>query len=62
MGKPGKVKVKNWFRAEVWQDDALVACVEGADAEGVGREIMHYAAQYAEDGPVVIKHPKVGRR
>lgn len=36
---------------EVWQDDMPVASASG---KGASEEIMHYAAQYAEDGPVEV--------
>ncbi|MEO7345375.1 MAG: hypothetical protein ABIU85_11130 [Methylotenera sp.] len=38
---------------EIWQNDCMVAGVEG-DTEDSMREIMHYAAQYERDGDIQI--------
>lgn len=47
------------YRAEVWQDGVMVAAVEHINHLTVAREIMHYAYQYAQDGPVTVKLPKM---
>lgn len=36
---------------ELWQGDMLVASASGPNAR---QEIRHYAAQYAQDGPVDV--------
>lgn len=38
---------------EVWQGDEMVASASGPREDAL-REAMHYAAQYAEDGPVRV--------
>ena len=38
---------------EVWQDDIMVASASGHRPDAI-REILHYAAQYQQDGPVQI--------
>lgn len=43
------------YSASVWQDGMMVAKVSGADPAAVRREAMHYAAVYAQDGPVQIR-------
>lgn len=55
MGKPHKVKVKN-YRAEVWQDGMMVASVEGPRKKEVLKDINHYAFMYMQDGPVEIRY------
>lgn len=49
-------------RAEVWQESVLVACVEGNDPAAVAKEIMRYALQYAEEGPVIVKFPSMSAK
>ena len=41
------------FEFEVWQGDEMVASASGPRDEAM-REAMHYAAQYAQDGPVRV--------
>jgi hypothetical protein len=43
------------WRARLWQDGIVVAAVSGPDGERVQREIRHYAAQYAQEGPVRVE-------
>ena len=45
---------KQW-RAELWQEGVMMACVECRDKLDVEREIHHYALMYSQDGPVEIK-------
>ena len=41
------------FEFEVWQGDEMVASASGSRDDAL-REAMHYAAQYAQDGPVRV--------
>jgi hypothetical protein len=43
------------FSFEVWQEGICVASVEGPEQNRVEAEGMHYASQYAQDGPIQIK-------
>lgn len=43
------------WKARLWQDGIVVARVYGPDGERVQREILHYARQYEQDGPVRIE-------
>jgi len=43
------------YEAEIAQGGIAVATVEGPDLPTVHREIMHYFAQYAQDGPTEIR-------
>lgn len=43
------------YHAAIWEDGIAVASVSGSDPEAVRREVLHYAAVYAQDGPVQIK-------
>ena len=45
------------FTFELWQDGFAVASATASDVEQARREIMHYARQYVQDGPVEIKGP-----
>jgi len=47
--------VSKWVRAELWQHEMMVACVEGRSKAQVEREINHYAFMYGQDGPCEIK-------
>jgi hypothetical protein len=62
LGRPPKVKVKGWVRAEVWQDGMMVACVEGVSRKAIEKDICHYASLYAMDGPVTVRYPQVDDR
>ena len=42
------------YEFELWQDGAPVASACGTDRRKALDEILHYAHQYAEDGPVSI--------
>lgn len=42
-------------RYELWQGGIMVVEVEGDDPDAVRREILHYVAVYAQDGPVEIR-------
>ena len=53
------VKIKPIWRGEVHQGGMMVACVEHTDPKTVRRELEHYAAQYAADGPVRVMVPRV---
>lgn len=43
------------YRGEVWQGGMKVAAVEGKSYRRVNSETAHYAAQYAQDGPVEVR-------
>lgn len=43
------------YDLEIWQAGQMVASAHGADFDFVHREAMHYAFQYAQDGPVEIR-------
>ncbi|HSV24659.1 MAG TPA: hypothetical protein VLJ17_16725 [Xanthobacteraceae bacterium] len=43
------------YELEVWQSGLMVASVHGPDFDFVHGEAMHYALQYAQDGPVEIR-------
>jgi hypothetical protein len=38
----------------IWQNDIAVAEGSGFDIEGTKIEMVRYAAQYAQDGPITI--------
>lgn len=40
---------------EVIQGGVVVASVEGDDHNQVRSEILHYARQYAQDGPCIVR-------
>ena len=42
------------FRAEIWQDGAMVAAVEAPTYADMEREASHYAMIYGQDGPVEV--------
>lgn len=42
-----------WF--EIWQDGTVVAEGSGPVRFDVGREMVRYALQYIQDGPITIK-------
>ena len=54
-----KLKMRPMWRGEIHQHGMMVACVEHTDPKTVRRELRHYAAQYAADGPVVVVGPKL---
>lgn len=41
------------YEFELWQGDEMVARASGPRDDAL-REVMHYAAQYAQDGPVQV--------
>jgi len=41
------------YEFEVWQGDEMVASASGPREDAL-REAMHYAVQYAQDGPVRV--------
>ena len=41
---------------EIWQDGICVASVTSDDEVELTREILHYAQQYMQDGPITIKN------
>jgi hypothetical protein len=43
------------YRYECIHGGIVVASVESPDDQRAKAEIMHYAAQYAQDGPCVVK-------
>jgi hypothetical protein len=48
---------------EVWQDGKKVAATYGTKYAQVNSETAHYAAQYAQDGPVTVRlFEKRGKR
>ena len=47
------------YTFELWQNGIMVASVDGPDLIRVRAEIMHYAAQYIEDGPLEIRGANV---
>lgn len=57
MTKPKKRRTLKSFRRELWQDGVMVAAVECKTMALADHEIWRYAAQYAQDGPVLIKYP-----
>lgn len=46
-------KAEYWF--EIWQRGIVVAEGAGPVLEDVGREIVRYAVQYVQDGPIEIR-------
>lgn len=42
------------YEFEIWQDGVSVAGGSGSDLEAIKREMVHYAAQYVQDGPIKI--------
>jgi hypothetical protein len=48
--------VSTEYRGEVWQDGFRVAMAHGQSFAQVNAETAHYAAMYAQDGPVIVKH------
>ncbi len=40
---------------EIWQDDVMVVAVSGEDQAIVLSEARHYVAQYAQEGPMILK-------
>lgn len=46
--------MREW-KAEIWQDKMMVCRVMGETEDDVKNEIRHYAAQYAQDGPLEIR-------
>jgi hypothetical protein len=43
------------YQFEVWQDDMCVASGEGPELASIKAEAAHYAATYAQDGPVKVE-------
>ena len=43
------------FSVELWQDGIMVASVHSPSKEDAERDIRHYAWQYAQDGPLLIR-------
>jgi hypothetical protein len=43
------------YQFEVWQDDMCVASGEGTELASIKAEAAHYAANYAQDGPVKVE-------
>jgi hypothetical protein len=43
------------YQFEVWQDDMCVASGEGPELASIKAEAAHYAANYAQDGPVKVE-------
>jgi hypothetical protein len=42
------------YRFDIWQGGIVVASGSGYDAEAVCSEMVRYAAQYVQDGPIKI--------
>lgn len=42
---------------EVWQDGICVASVTSNNQDDAKREIMRYAIQYMQDGPIEVRGP-----
>lgn len=49
--------MKTAHEFEIWQDGICVASAGSNNEADARREIWHYAMQYAQDGPVVVKNP-----
>lgn len=43
------------YHFEIWQRGVVVAEGSGPDLHEVGREMVYYAVQYVQDGPITIK-------
>lgn len=43
------------YEFEIWQGGIAVAMGSGPDLDAVRREMLHYATQYIQDGPITIK-------
>jgi hypothetical protein len=49
------------YHFKIWQGGIVVVEGGGADLEDVKRDMVHYAAQYVQDGPIKITgHPALG--
>ena len=50
-----------WIAYELWQGDICVAGASGpqSNKDRLQAEIMHYARQYAQDGPCEVRGPMV---
>lgn len=44
-----------WYHFEIWQGGICVASGSGPDLHETGREMVRYATQYVQDGPITIK-------
>jgi hypothetical protein len=52
-----------WITYELWQGGICVAGASGPEStkDRLQGEIMHYARQYAEDGPCEVRGPIVNQ-
>lgn len=46
------------YEFEIWQRGIVVACGSGTSLDDVRREMLHYAMQYVQDGPIKITGSK----
>jgi hypothetical protein len=54
--------MKAGYHYEIWQDGIRVAAGSGDVLEDVRRDMVHYASQYIQDGPIDLRgHPDVIR-
>ena len=42
------------YEFQIWQGGTIVALGSGADLDAVRRDMLHYAMQYVQDGPIKI--------
>lgn len=47
-------KTSERYTFQIWQGGIVVVEGGGQDLEEVKREMVHYAAQYVQDGPIKI--------
>jgi hypothetical protein len=58
-------RYREGYHFEIWQGGVMVVEGSGPDLDEVGREMVRYAVQYVQDGPITIKgspqlHPPGG--
>lgn len=46
--------MNDWFEFELLQNGLVVAETGSSNRENAFRDIMHYAAVYSQDGPVIV--------